>query len=103
MGNTKSNTAITDDWVDVDIDDSLSEYTEDEEDVECDGKLLRACYFAFHWHLAFSRTTHVSPLIIFALEHALSDKHMHTCSLHFITHFLAVSFSDRGNDAPNPR
>lgn len=44
MGNTKSNTAIiTEDWVDVDIDDSASEYdSEEEEDMECDGKLLRS-------------------------------------------------------------
>ena len=44
MGNTKSNTAIiTEDWVDVDIDDTASEYdSEEEEDMECDGKLLRS-------------------------------------------------------------
>lgn len=46
MGNTKSNTAIiTEDWVDVDIDDSASEYdSEEEEDMECDGKLLRSFF-----------------------------------------------------------
>ena len=44
MGNSKSNTAIiTEDWVDVDIDDTASEYdSEEEEDMECDGKLLRS-------------------------------------------------------------
>ena len=45
--NTKSNAAIiTEDWVDVDIDDSASEYdSEEEEDMECDGKLLRSLLF----------------------------------------------------------
>ena len=38
--NTKSNAAIiTEDWVDVDIDDHDSE---EEEDMECDGRLLRS-------------------------------------------------------------
>lgn len=55
MGNTKSNVAIiTEDWVDVDIDDSASEYdSEEEEDMDCDGKLLRShsCIrFVCHWH-----------------------------------------------------
>jgi len=44
MGNHSTKTAITEDWVDVDIDDSASEYsyeTEEEEDMECDEEMMR--------------------------------------------------------------
>ena len=69
MGNTKSNTAIiTEDWVDVDIDDSASEYdSEEEEDMECDGKLLRShsCIAFCHWHLVIL-IVHLQSMLPFA-------------------------------------
>ena len=72
--NTKSNAAIiTEDWVDVDIDDSASEYdSEEEEDMECDGKLLRSLL----WNVM------VSFFALFCVSLALLHTHAYNNTIH---------------------
>ena len=89
MGNTKSNTAIiTEDWVDVDIDDTASEYdSEEEEDMECDGKLIRSLLCVIG--------TFVYACIII-IQFMLMSTKAHPIQMHsFISSFSAVSFSQR--------